>query len=87
MSQQISDLVINLDVDNATFTEQIARIKSQLKNMADDSDKSLGKVGQAAERQAAALKQMGDAGARAANDIQAQQSAAASAVSSEWQKN
>ncbi|KAA8726749.1 phage tail tape measure protein [Ewingella americana] len=86
MSQQISDLVINLDVDNATFTEQIARIKSQLKNMADDSDKSLGKVGQAAERQAAALKQMGDAGARAANDIQAQQSAAASAVSSEWQK-
>lgn len=86
MSQQISDLVINLDVDNATFTEQIARIKGQLRNMADDSDKSLGKVSQAAERQAAALKQMGDSGARAANDIQAQQSSAASAVSREWQK-
>ena len=86
MSQQISDLVINLDVDNATFTEQIARIKGQLRTMADDSDKSLGKVGQAAERQAAALKQMGNAGAQAANDIQAKQSAAAEAMAQDWKK-
>jgi phage tail assembly protein T len=27
MAQQISDLVINLDVDSATFSEQVARIK------------------------------------------------------------
>lgn len=50
MSQQISDLVINLDLDNASFTEQVARIKGQLRTMADDSDKSLAKVGQAADR-------------------------------------
>lgn len=40
MAQQISDLVINLDVDSATFSEQVARIKSQLTGMADDSEKS-----------------------------------------------
>ena len=34
MAQQISDLVINLDVDSATFTEQIARIKGQLSGVA-----------------------------------------------------
>jgi phage tail assembly protein T len=30
MAQQISDLVINLDVDRATFSEQVARIKGPL---------------------------------------------------------
>lgn len=86
MSQQISDLVINLDLDNASFTEQVARIKGQLRTMADDSDKSLAKVGQAADRQANALKQMSDAGASAANDIQAKQAAAADAMSKDWKK-
>lgn len=86
MSQQISDLVINLDLDNASFTEQIARIKGQLRTMADDSDKSLAKVGQAADRQANALKQMSDAGASAANDIQAKQAAASVAMSKDWKK-
>jgi lambda family phage tail tape measure protein len=86
MAQQISDLVINLDVDSATFAEQVARIKGQLKGMADESDKSQSRIGQAAERQAAALKQMGDAGARAANDIQEKQTAAADAMASDWEK-
>lgn len=39
MAQQISDLVINLDVDSATFTEQIARIKGQLSGVANESEK------------------------------------------------
>lgn len=38
MAQQISDLVINLDVDSATFTEQIARIKGQLSGVANESE-------------------------------------------------
>lgn len=84
MSQQISDLVINLDVDSATFTEQVARIKGQLRTVADDSDKSLAKIGQAADRQASALKKMSDAGVSAANDIQAKQAAAADTMSKDW---
>jgi hypothetical protein len=40
MTQQTNDLVINLDVDSATFTEQVAKIKGQLRGMADESDKA-----------------------------------------------
>ena len=40
MSQQISDLVINLDVDTATFKEQMARIRGQLSGMGKDADGS-----------------------------------------------
>lgn len=74
MAQQISDLVINLDVDSATFAEQVARIKGQLTGMADESEKSQSRIAQATERQATAFKQMGDAGTRAANDMQEKQS-------------
>lgn len=86
MAQQISDLVINLDVDSATFAEQVARIKGQLTGMADESEKSQSRIAQATERQAAAFKQMGDAGTRAANDMQEKQSAAADAMATDWKK-
>ncbi|VDZ82730.1 phage tail tape measure protein [Kluyvera intermedia] len=86
MAQQISDLVINLDVDSATFAEQVARIKGQLTGMADESEKSQSRIAQATERQATAFKQMGDAGARAANDMQEKQSAAADAMANDWKK-
>ena len=56
MAQQISDLVINLDVDSATFTEQIARIKGQLSGMADESDKVQTRMRSAAEAQISAMK-------------------------------
>ena len=39
MAQQISDLVINLDVDSATFSEQVARIKGQLTEWGHESEK------------------------------------------------
>ena len=55
MAQQISDLVINLDVDSATFSEQVARIKGQLTGMGDESEKVRTRMQQAAELQASAL--------------------------------
>lgn len=87
MAQQISDLVINLDVDSASFSEQVARIRGQLKGMADESDKSQGRMARAAQLQAAALKQMGEAGVKAASDIQAKQSAAADEMAVAWKKS
>lgn len=76
MAQQISDLVINLDVDSATFSEQVARIKGQLTGMAEDSEKVQTRMQRASERQAAAFKTVGDAGAAAAADMKSRQSAA-----------
>lgn len=85
MAQQISDLVINLDVDSATFSEQVARIKGQLTGMAEDSEKVQTRMQRASERQAAAFKTVGDAGAAAAADIKARQSAATEGLTKDWQ--
>ncbi|NIF58970.1 phage tail tape measure protein [Enterobacter sp. Ap-916] len=87
MAQQISDLVINLDVDSASFSEQVARIRGQLKGVADESDKSQGRMARAAQIQAAALKQMGEAGVKAVSDIQAKQSSAADEMAAAWKKS
>lgn len=87
MAQQISDLVINLDVDSASFSEQVARIRGQLKGVADESDKSQGRMARAAQIQTAALKQMGEAGVKAASDIQAKQSSAADEMAAAWKKS
>lgn len=87
MAQQISDLVINLDVDSASFSEQVARIRGQLKGVADESDKSQGRMARAAQIQAAALKQMGEAGVKAASDIQAKQSSAADEMAAAFKKS
>ncbi|MCK7162533.1 phage tail tape measure protein, partial [Enterobacter bugandensis] len=85
MAQQISDLVIKLDVDRATFSEQVARIKGQLTGMADESDKVQARMQRAADRQSAALKSVGDAGAAAAADMKARQSAATEGLTKDWQ--
>lgn len=85
MAQQISDLVIKLDVDRATFSEQVARIKGQLTGMADESDKVQARMQRAADRQSAALKSVGDAGAAAAADMKARQSAATEGLAKDWQ--
>ena len=73
MAQQISDLVINLDVDSATFTEQIARIKGQLSGVANESEKVQTRMRSAAEAQITALKTTCDAGAGAVSDMQRRQ--------------
>lgn len=86
MSQQISDLVINLDVDNASFTEKVARIKGQLTGMADTSELSSQRMARFAERQAQAMKQLGSAGEKAALDIQDKHTAATTAMTGDWQK-
>ncbi|MBQ5147755.1 phage tail tape measure protein [Citrobacter freundii] len=86
MAQQISDLVINLDVDSATFSEQVARIKGQLTGMADESDKAQTRMQRASERQVAALKSVGDTGASAAAEIKSRQSAATEGLTQNWQK-
>lgn len=86
MAQQISDLVINLDVDSATFSEQVARIKGQLTGMADESDKAQARMQGAAARQSAAFKNVGDAGAAAANEMKSRQSAATEGLTKDWQK-
>jgi len=85
MAQQISDLVIKLDVDRATFSEQVARIKGQLTGMADESDKVQARMQRAADRQSAALKSVGDAGAAAATEMKARQSAATEGLTKDWQ--
>ncbi|MCS3433705.1 phage tail tape measure protein [Klebsiella sp. BIGb0407] len=86
MTQQISDLVINLDVDSASFTEQIPRIKNLLTGMADTSELSSQRMARFAERQAQAMKEMGSAGEKAALDIQEKHTAATTAMTSDWQK-
>lgn len=85
MAQQISDLVIKLDVDRATFSEQVARIKGQLTGMADESDKVQARMQRAADRQSAALKSVGDAAAAAATEMKARQSAATEGLTKDWQ--
>lgn len=85
MAQQISDLVINLDVDSATFSEQVARIKGQLTGMAEDSEKVQTRMQRASERQATAFKTVGDAGAAAAADMKSRQSAATEGLTKDWQ--
>ena len=85
MAQQISDRVIKLDVDRATFSEQVARIKGQLTGMADESDKVQARMQRAADRQSAALKSVGDAGAAGAADMKARQSAATEGLNKDWQ--
>ncbi|RKR64960.1 lambda family phage tail tape measure protein [Yokenella regensburgei] len=85
MAQQISDLVINLDVDGSTFSEQIARIKNQLTGMADESDKAQTRMQRAAAGQSAALKSVGDAGAAAATEMKSRQAAAAEGLTKDWQ--
>ncbi|XUV80207.1 phage tail tape measure protein [Enterobacter sp. TMH.L2] len=86
MAQQISDLVINLDVDSATFSEQVARIRGQLTGMADESDKAQARMQRAADRQSAALKGVGDTGLAAANEMKSRQSAATEGLTKDWQK-
>lgn len=86
MTQQISDLVINLDVDNASFTEQIARIKGQLTGMADTSELSSQRMARFAERQAQAMKQLEVAGSQAAASIQEKHASATAAMEGDWQK-
>lgn len=86
MTQQISDLVINLDVDNASFTEQIARIKGQLTGMADTSELSSQRMARFAERQAQAMKQLEVAGSQAAASIQEKHASATAAMEGDWKK-
>ncbi|HBZ2190843.1 TPA: phage tail length tape measure family protein, partial [Klebsiella pneumoniae] len=86
MAQQISDLVINLDVDSATFTEQIARIKGQLSGVANESEKVQTRMRSAAEAQITALKTTSDAGAGAVSDMQRRQADAAAGLQNELQR-
>lgn len=86
MAQQISDLVINLDVDSATFTEQIARIKGQLSGVANESEKVQTRMRSAAEAQITALKTTCDAGAGAVSDMQRRQADAAAGLQNELQR-
>lgn len=38
MSQQVGDLVVNLDADNSSFTEKVERSKKQLSSLGDSAD-------------------------------------------------
>lgn len=86
MSQQISDLVINLDVDSVSFAEQIPRIKNQLKGMADAAEASSQRMARFEARQAEALKQLSSASAQATTDMQQKNAAATLAMENDWQK-
>ncbi|HHF8722518.1 TPA: phage tail tape measure protein [Klebsiella pneumoniae] len=82
MAQQISDLVINLDVDSATFTEQVARIKNQLSGLGDEAEKVQARQQRAETELATAAANR----AAAMSDMQSRQSAAAAGLSSEMQR-
>lgn len=84
MAQQISDLVINLDLDSATFTEQVARIKNQFSGLANETDKVQSRMRQVADAQAAALSKSA-ASSAAATESQSRQAAAAAGLSVQFQ--
>lgn len=86
MAQQISDLVINLDVDSATFSEQVARIKGQLTGMGDESEKVRTRMQRAAELQASALAKAAAGSGTAMSGMLAQQAKAAAGLSADMQK-
>ncbi|AVR03768.1 phage tail tape measure protein [Pluralibacter gergoviae] len=84
MAQQISDLIINLDLDSATFTEQVARIKNQFSGLANETDKVQSRMRQVADAQAAALSKSA-ASSAAATESQSRQAAAAAGLSVQFQ--
>lgn len=86
MSQQISDLVINLDVDTATFKEQMARIRGQLSGMGKDADGSSDRMRKLVESQTNAIKGMGDTNARVMSEVKSQQSSTADTLKKDWEK-
>lgn len=87
MSQQISDLVINLDVDTATFKEQMARIRGQLSGMGKDADGSSDRMRKLVESQTNAIKGMGDTNARVMSEVKSQQSSTADTLKKDWEKH
>lgn len=86
MSQQISDLVINLDVDTAMFKEQMARIRGQLSGMGKDADGSSDRMRKLVESQTNAIKGMGDTNARVMSEVKSQQSSTADTLKKDWEK-
>ncbi|KNC09993.1 tail protein [Klebsiella sp. RIT-PI-d] len=85
MAQQISDLVINLDLDSATFTEQVARIKNQFSGLANETDKVQSRMQQAAAAQAAALSRAAAGNSAAISEMQSSQTSATAGLSTNMQ--
>ncbi|SUB72152.1 Uncharacterised protein [Pluralibacter gergoviae] len=86
MAQQISDLVINLDIDNASFSEQVARIRNQFTGLASETEKVQARMRNAQAAQVNALKVVGDAGASAVSDMQKRQATASAQLNTELQQ-
>lgn len=86
MAQQISDLVINLDIDNASFSEQVARIRNQFTGLASETEKVQARMRNAQAAQVNALKAVGDAGASAVSDMQKRQTTASVQLNTELQQ-
>ena len=86
MAQQISDLVINLDIDNASFSEQVARIRNQFTGLASETEKVQARMRNAQAAQVNALKAVGDAGASAVSDMQKRQTTASAQLNTELQQ-
>lgn len=59
MAQSVGDLVVSLDVDSTSFTEQLAYAKKQIHGFGDDSDSTSKKVVNAFSREEIAAKKAG----------------------------
>lgn len=73
MAQQISDLVINLDADSASFETQIAKIKNQLYGMGAEATETRQRINESAQAQTEALKATMDGAGEAAEKAQRRQ--------------
>lgn len=80
MAQQISDLVINLNADTATFSEQMRKARGQLSEMATNADISAERVRRLEERLAASMKGFADSNSQAMENLESQQSRVADSL-------
>ncbi|QXC99317.1 phage tail tape measure protein [Klebsiella sp. PL-2018] len=86
MAQQISDLIINLDVDSASFATQIAKIKGQLNGMASDATTARRSINESAQAQTETLKATMSGAADAAEAAQRRQEAASAKVTKSYEE-
>lgn len=86
MAQQISDLIINLDVDSASFATQIAKIKGQLNGMGADATTARRSINESAQAQTEALKATMSGAADAAKIAQQRQETASARVTKSYEQ-
>jgi lambda family phage tail tape measure protein len=84
MSEQIADLVVNLDADTVNFQKQMGRVERQLLESARKADVSTERMRRLAESQAAAISTVAGKTEQATTQLQTKQAAAADGMKGKW---